>query len=234
MTWTRCSELFKAQIADFKTLSLRPKGRSLGPCMSRARRDPSVSNLSPDHSFLEDLYQEVIVDHSQRPRYRGKPAGGCQVCQEGKNPLCGDSLRLYCQVGDNQKVSLSFEGQGCRISMASASILCSSLQGATVGEARQAIARAEAIYSGTCSPKDTEELADDVEALFGVSRFPVRIKCAALAWKTLELLLGEHFSSRGAEPRLPKGRETGARRKPPRTLRVANLDEVTTQPKADA
>jgi nitrogen fixation protein NifU and related proteins len=180
---------------------------------------PSPGDMS---ASLKDLYQEVIVDHSRRPRFKGKPALNCQFCQEGKNPLCGDNITLFCSVavgkGNLQEplplqLSLAFEGHGCSISQASASMLCEAVQGLSVQDARTLIQKVEGIYSGKKGQKSTDDLQndlqndfqdeneddiqEDVEALRGVSRFPVRVKCAALPWKTFELILDENFNEEG-------------------------------------
>lgn len=147
---------------------------------------------------LNELYQEVIVEHARRPRFKYKPAA-CRFCQEGVNPSCGDTLTVFCQLenqGAQTRLSVTFDGVGCSISQASASMMCEALQSVTLEQARAWIQKAESIYTGqrSVSPDD---LVEDVEALHGVSKFPVRIKCAALAWKTLEVLLGENFDSQG-------------------------------------
>lgn len=163
-------------------------------------------------SGLEDLYQEIIVEHSKRPRHKGR-IEGCRFCQEGKNPLCGDQITVFCRAeatpasddsgragtqGDLPlRLYTNFEGTGCSISQASASMMCEAVQGMTPQEARAAIAHVESIYTGKTRPGAGDDLEEDVEALFGVSKFPVRIKCAALAWKTLELVLDEHFDAQG-------------------------------------
>lgn len=150
---------------------------------------------------LTGLYQEILVDHAKRPRCKGHP-GFCLFCQEGKNPSCGDEITLFCQV-DTEKnalpplISVMFEGSGCAISQASASMMCEMLQKKSVAEARKVIRRAESIYTGKQSPANSDDVEEDIEALGGVGRFPVRIKCAALAWKSLEVLIERHFDEEG-------------------------------------
>ncbi|KAB8032092.1 Fe-S cluster assembly sulfur transfer protein SufU [Fluviispira multicolorata] len=150
---------------------------------------------------LNALYQEVIVDHSRNPRFKSKNMP-CRFCQEGKNPLCGDNITVYCQVEMKEKqpiLFVGFDGTGCSISQASASIMCNSLQSVTLNEARNLIHEAEKIYTGK-TPVNSDDLEHDIEALHGVSKFPVRVKCAALPWKTLHLLLSDNFDEAG----LPK------------------------------
>lgn len=160
--------------------------------------------MTKENPSIGELYQEIIVEHSRRPRCKGR-VEGCQFCLEGKNPLCGDQITLYCQLisshgmAGEPRIKVSFEGSGCSISQASTSMMCEAVNNKTVREARAQIERVEGIYTGRSEPKSEDELEEDVEALQGVSKFPVRIKCAALAWKTLELLLTENFDDNGVQ-----------------------------------
>ncbi|MEY2988603.1 MAG: hypothetical protein RJB13_2124 [Pseudomonadota bacterium] len=162
------------------------------------------SEISRETPNLGELYQEIIVEHSRRPRCKGR-IEGCQFCLEGKNPLCGDNITLYCQLiapktsSDEPRIKVHFEGSGCSISQASTSMMCDSVANKSVTEARSLISRVEGIYTGRTELLSEEDLEDDVEALQGVSKFPVRIKCAALPWKTLELLLNENFDEQGRQ-----------------------------------
>ena len=165
-------------------------------------QDSEISRETPN---LGELYQEIIVEHSRRPRCKGR-IEGCQFCLEGKNPLCGDNITLYCQVlapndtaGFEPRIKVHFEGSGCSISQASTSMMCDSVANKSVSEARSLISRVEGIYTGRTELLSEDDLEDDVEALQGVSKFPVRIKCAALPWKTLELLLNENFDEQGLQ-----------------------------------
>jgi nitrogen fixation NifU-like protein len=161
-----------------------------------------VSVNNSESPNLGALYQEIIVEHFKRPRCRGR-VEGCQFCLEGRNPLCGDQITLFCQIensgmtGTEPRIKVSFEGQGCSISQASTSMMCEAVNNKTVSEARIQIEKVEAIYTGRSARRSEDELEEDFEALQGVSQFPVRIKCAALAWKTLELMLNENFDERG-------------------------------------
>lgn len=160
------------------------------------------SSMSSQTSEMSRLYQEIIVEHSKFPRFKGAQPG-CRFCQEGKNPLCGDEVRVFVKLGSEStaltppKLFTHFEGHGCSISQASASMMCSAVQGLTPNEARSVIKKAEDIYSGKTSPKNEDEFEDDLDALSGVGQFPVRVKCAALPWKSLQLLLDERFDERG-------------------------------------
>ncbi len=150
---------------------------------------------SSQQKELSALYQEVILDHSKHPRHKHKMTS-CQFCQEGKNPLCGDQITVFCSLDANRLLTVSFEGSGCSISQASASMMCEALQGKTVHEVKPMLKSAEDIYSGRAQLDDAD-LENDLEALSGVGKFPVRIKCAALPWKTFEILFQEHFDAQG-------------------------------------
>ena len=162
------------------------------------------SEINRETPNLGELYQEIIVEHSKRPRCKGR-VEGCQFCQEGKNPLCGDNITLYCQLQSSSqtnalpRIMVNFEGSGCSISQASTSMMCQAVSNKTVNEARAQISKVEGIYTGRSEQKSEDDLEEDVEALHGVSKFPVRIKCAALPWKTLELLLNENFDENGLQ-----------------------------------
>ena len=140
---------------------------------------------------LNNLYHEIILDHHQHPRHVGKPSGVCEV-QEGKNPVCGDRIVLYYSLDSEsdgkRKVHVSFEGQGCAISQASTSIMMEAVEGKTLEEVLAIIKKAESLYMGE-TPAPQDDLDSDLDALSGVRKFPVRVKCAALAWKTLEAAL---------------------------------------------
>lgn len=141
-------------------------------------------------SDLRDLYQEVILDHSKRPRNFGKPAEINHMAQ-GHNPLCGDRVTVYLDLGSDGKVKeVTFEGSGCAISMASASIMTEMLKGKTVDEAKAlfdkfhgVVTGEEETGAGAVNGADNLDL-DRLEALSGVREFPMRVKCATLAWHT--------------------------------------------------
>jgi nitrogen fixation NifU-like protein len=152
---------------------------------------------------LEDLYREIILDHYRNPRNRGELETPPAHRVEGFNPLCGDEIVVYLTVGDDGRIDdIKIGGQGCSISQSSASMMSSAVKGKTVEEAR-AITRAfkalmtihetrlggegdEGDGSGTDTPvPDPEVKLGDLEALQGVVKFPVRIKCATLSWNTL-------------------------------------------------
>ena len=147
---------------------------------------------------LEDLYREIILDHYRNPRNRGELETPPAHRVEGFNPLCGDEIVVYVQVADDGTIAdIKIGGQGCSISQSSASMMSAAVKGKTVDEARQLTSAFKALMtihesrldgdgSGTDTPTpDPEVKLGDLEALQGVVKFPVRIKCATLSWNTL-------------------------------------------------
>ncbi|TMH56827.1 MAG: SUF system NifU family Fe-S cluster assembly protein [Betaproteobacteria bacterium] len=139
---------------------------------------------------LRDLYQDVILDHYRRPRHRGALVDANRRAQ-GFNPLCGDQLTLYVRVKDGVIEEVSFEGSGCAISTASASLLTESIKGKTEREAEALFDRfRELVTQDDVTPHPG---LGKLEVLAGVREFPVRVKCATLAWHTLRAALaGRH------------------------------------------
>ncbi len=140
-----------------------------------------------------DVFGEVLADHHESPRYYGALPLASKV-EHGFNPLCGDKIDIYIQVEDGVLVRCQFEGEGCSICMASASILAERIQGmdrlavlTLIDAFREKMAGAT-VVKGLPS-EDSQE--DDLVALYGVKRFPVRIKCALLAWTTLKKAISE-------------------------------------------
>jgi nitrogen fixation NifU-like protein len=137
-------------------------------------------------SDLSDLYQEVILDHNKRPR-NFRVIEGPTHHAEGYNPLCGDRLKLYVNVEGDSIVDVAFEGSGCAISKASASLMTDALKGKTVADARAMFERFHRMV--TTPPDQTVEDLGKLSVLAGVREFPVRVKCASLAWHTLKAAL---------------------------------------------
>src|SRR5918911_354874 len=131
---------------------------------------------------LHDLYQEVILDHNRRPRNFRAMNDGRKA--EGYNPLCGDRLTVYLQVADGRIVDASFQGSGCAISKASASLMTDSVKGKTLDEASQLFERFHRMV--TRPPDEPVENLGKLSVFAGVREFPVRVKCASLAWHTLK------------------------------------------------
>jgi nitrogen fixation NifU-like protein len=143
-------------------------------------------------SGLEDLYREIILDHYRTPRNRGELESPPAVESRGHNPLCGDEITLFLLVdgeGDAAVVSdVKIGGQGCSISQSSASMMTQAVIGKSVGEARAMIRRFRSMMGlddVESQPGDDDIDLGDLEALQGVVKFPVRIKCAVLGWNTL-------------------------------------------------
>ncbi len=158
---------------------------------------------------LEDLYREIILDHYRSPRNRGElPAPPAQRV-EGFNPLCGDEVVLFVEVQGGKVADIKWSGQGCSISQASTSMLTAVVKGKTCPEARAVIRRFKGLMSiheqalggeadepddadpGAAGSGEPDVKLGDLEALQGVVKFPVRIKCATLSWNTLTQALDE-------------------------------------------
>ncbi|MEY4164398.1 MAG: iron-sulfur cluster assembly protein IscU [Actinomycetota bacterium] len=143
---------------------------------------------------LEDLYREIILDHYKNPRNRGELAPPA-VSAEGHNPLCGDEIQVYLLVENGVVSDVRIAGQGCSISQSSASMMSAAVKGKSVDDVRKLVSRFKHMMSidEGDSELDTSVNLGDLEALQGVVKFPVRIKCATLAWNTLlEALEGAH------------------------------------------
>ena len=141
--------------------------------------------------MLDDLYKEIILDHYKSPRNRGEAANH-SIKARGLNPLCGDDIEITLSVKDDVIHEACFEGHGCSISQASASMLTEELEGRKLEDAIELADRVRGMLKGELET-DGEELGD-IEALRGVQKFPVRIKCATLAWNALKLGVQEHFA----------------------------------------
>ena len=140
---------------------------------------------------LEDLYREIILDHYRTPRNRGELATPPAVTALGHNPLCGDEIQVYLDVRDGVVQDVKVGGQGCSISQSSASMMSQAVKGKSLTEVRALVRRFKGMMSIEDAEADEEGLDDvevklgDLEALQGVVKFTVRIKCATLAWNTL-------------------------------------------------
>lgn len=137
-------------------------------------------------SELSDLYQEVIVDHSKRPRNMRRLADANHTA-EGHNPLCGDSISIFVTLRAGRVEDVGFEGRGCAISMASASLMTDMIKGKTAEQVRAIFQSFHRMVTGKDELPD--EGLDKLAAFEGVRDFPVRVKCATLAWHTLQAAL---------------------------------------------
>lgn len=134
-------------------------------------------------SELSDLYQEVILDHNRRPR-NFRIIDDASRKQEGYNPLCGDRLTLYVRLDGDRISDVAFQGSGCAISKASASLMTEALKGKTVAEARELFEKFHEMV--TSSPESDPADLGKLSVLSGVREYPTRVKCASLAWHTLK------------------------------------------------
>jgi nitrogen fixation protein NifU and related proteins len=136
-------------------------------------------------SELDDLYQEVILDHYKCPRNCRELPGARHAV--GHNPLCGDQVTVFVRIEDDIVKDVSFKGSGCAISTASASMMTESLKGKTLAEAKEIFKRFHALVTGEHVDDGTD--LGKLEAFGGVCQYPVRVKCATLAWHTLDAAL---------------------------------------------
>jgi nitrogen fixation NifU-like protein len=132
---------------------------------------------------LDDLYREVILDHYRNPRNK-RALDGADIDLAHNNPLCGDEISVRVKVGDGMVQDAAFEGQGCSISQASASMLTDRIKGMKLDDVDELILKFRGMMGGKETPDD--EALGDLVALKGVVKYPVRIKCAVLAWDTLQ------------------------------------------------
>ncbi|HUX87235.1 MAG TPA: SUF system NifU family Fe-S cluster assembly protein [Chloroflexota bacterium] len=134
---------------------------------------------------LDELYREVILEHYKNPRNQGH-LDHPDVANRGHNPLCGDEIEISLDLKDGRVDDIRFQGRGCSISQASASMLTEAIKGKNIAEARTLIDRFKSLMHGDDGSLDQLDQLGDVEALQGVRKYPVRIKCAMLAWTTLQ------------------------------------------------
>jgi nitrogen fixation protein NifU and related proteins len=136
---------------------------------------------------LDDLYKEVILDHYKSPRNK-RSLAGATVSKHKNNPLCGDEITIHARLNDGTVAEIAFEGQGCSISQASASMLTEAVRGKSVEDASRLAGQFRGMMEGAVEP-DEDEFGDLI-ALKGVVKYPVRIKCAVLGWDVLQDALG--------------------------------------------
>jgi nitrogen fixation NifU-like protein len=139
-------------------------------------------------SELQELYQQVILDHHRKPRNFRRLDQATQQA-EGVNPLCGDAMRVELRVEDGVIRDIAFQGTGCAISRASASMMTAHLQGKSVTAAQEAFGRFHGMVTGAPEPAEGTGALDKLTVFAGVREFPSRIKCATLPWHTLRAAL---------------------------------------------
>ena len=133
---------------------------------------------------LEELYQSIILDHNRRPQnFRAMPAASAHA--DGINPMCGDQLTVWVNMNGDVVEDVSFQGQGCAISKASASLMTQAVKGKTLAETQAIFDRFHAMVTG----QGAEGITGGMKALSGVSKFPLRVKCASLGWHAMKAAL---------------------------------------------
>ena len=145
---------------------------------------------------LRELYQEIILDHSRHPRHFGALASANHMA-EGHNPLCGDRVKVYLQVdADNRITDVSFEGRGCAISVASASLMTDLLRGRSIADAEKLMGGFLHLVKGEDAAGLPADDREQLEVMAGVSAFPMRVKCATLAWHAMKAALDNENMAR--------------------------------------
>ena len=144
---------------------------------------------------LDDIYKEVILDHYKNPRNK-RELPGAALTYSKNNPLCGDEITVFADAEDGKLREVSFVGQGCSISQSSASMMTETVAGKTVGEVEVLTANVRGMLSGDVEPD--EDAFGELVALKGVVKYPIRVKCAVLAWDVLQEALSQGSSSAAA------------------------------------
>ena len=137
---------------------------------------------------LRELYQQVIIEHSRSPR-NFKELDGASHSAEGYNPLCGDQITVFVELDGDRIVDIAFKGSGCAISKASASLMTSAVKGKTLAEAEELFGQFRDMVTSRHDADIDEDALGKLTVLSGVREFPVRVKCATLAWHTLHAAL---------------------------------------------
>ncbi len=148
----------------------------------------SRDEYAQQESELDELYRDIILDHYRHPRHRGSLAAPTAK-HEGLNPLCGDEVTVELIVKDGKVIEVAYNGSGCSISQSSASMMTEAIEGKSLTE----VAEISGAFTSMMRGEDNvdAETLGDLEALSGVRKFPVRVKCATLAWHTLDEALSE-------------------------------------------
>ncbi len=146
---------------------------------------------------LDEIYKEVILDHYKNPRNKREMPDAERSCSKN-NPLCGDEITVFVHEEDGKVLDVSFVGQGCSISQASASMMTEAVSGRTLEDIGAITGQVRGMLTGDLEPE--EEAFGELAALKGVVRYPVRVKCAALAWDVLEEALAGDGAADGASP----------------------------------
>jgi nitrogen fixation NifU-like protein len=140
-------------------------------------------------SDLQDLYQSIILDHNRRPKNYG-PLDEATSSAEGRNPLCGDEVKVELRLANDAIEDIRFTASGCAVSRASASIMTQSVKGKSRADVERLFEQFHALVTGTHKPDEKESRAlGEMAAFSGVSKFPIRVKCASMPWHTLQAAL---------------------------------------------
>ena len=145
---------------------------------------------------LDDIYKEVILDHYKNPRNK-RELPGAELQHHANNPLCGDEITVFAHVEGDAVAEVTFQGAGCSISQSSASMMTEVVTGASVGDAKALAGEFRGMMAGDVEPD--EDSFGDLVALKGVVQYPIRIKCAVLAWDVLQDALDGAGSASGAQ-----------------------------------
>ncbi len=145
-------------------------------------------------SELNDLYQQVILDHNKNPRNFREIEGASRTA-DGNNPLCGDALRVYVEMDGDIVKDVAFKGSGCAISKASASMMTQAVKGRTKEEAEELFDEFHRMVTGGLDPENEESHLGKLKIFAGELDFPARVKCASLSWHTLHAALNEEESA---------------------------------------
>jgi len=146
---------------------------------------------------LDDIYKEVILDHYKNPRNKREMPDAERSCHRN-NPLCGDDITVFVNAQGGTVAEVAFVGQGCSISQSSASMMTEAVTGATVEQARELIAQVRSMLAGELDPD--EDAFGELVALKGVVKYPIRVKCAVLAWDVLQEALAGEGEAAGSSP----------------------------------
>jgi nitrogen fixation protein NifU and related proteins len=146
---------------------------------------------------LDEIYKEVILDHYKNPRNKREMPDAELTCSKN-NPLCGDEITVYVHADDGKVLDVSFIGQGCSISQSSASMMTESVTGKTVEEVEEISTSVRGMLSGEIEPD--EDAFGELVALKGVVKYPIRVKCAVLAWDVLQEALAGEGAAAGTSP----------------------------------
>ena len=147
---------------------------------------------------LDELYKDIILDHYEYPRNKGRIEHTTCTCADGDNPICGDSVDVCVSLDDDHLVAVAFEGRGCAISQASASMMTEAVEGQAVADVQRWYRTVHGLLTNHPDEIDPELDLGDLEALEGVRQYPVRIKCALLAWEALRVALRQALAGGAA------------------------------------